>query len=482
MNRPVRILAVLAAAFAVSSIVAAPVRAQQAPQQASKPPASPQAPKPSTPATPPAAPSSAPAAGTSQGQSAAKPGTPAAGTTAQTKPAPKPPAKAAAAAPCTTALSLTDVVRLIAERTAQRRLIARIESCGIDFGLTSEREGVLKAAMAPEPVLAAVRKASDLFVAQRDAESQRQQEEEAVRMKEAEATAWGTAKASLDPADLEKFLKEYPESTHESDARARLADLRPASRQIVTDAHGVTWAEIPAGAYEMGCTAGDTDCYADERPAHHVILPKPFWMMTTELSVGQYRATGFVLPSQPDWSAADRYPVVNVAWDQAARTCRAMGGRLPTEAEWEYAARGGVSVYAWVWGKDKAPLIDGRQAGNVADATAAAKAGGSPLFSDYDDGFADAAPVGLFAANSYGLFDMAGNVWEWVSDWYDAAIYKKNAKPSPTGPATGKDRVVRGGSWGNPPRSLRVSTRAWGTATILNSVGFRCVRDTAPTP
>jgi formylglycine-generating enzyme required for sulfatase activity len=386
--------------------------------------------------------------------------------------------------PCDGPLSVAQVAHLLAQRSSQRRIVTSIDTCGVSFELTAEREEVLRAVFGTDAVMAAVRKASDKLVAERNAaqevERQRQRAADAARLEAAEEEEWRVVKDSLDVSVVEAYLATHQEGSHATDARRRLDDLRPKSASAVTDDRGLTWVLIPAGTFAMGCTAGDSECYEDEKPAHQVTLTRPYWMMTTEVTLGQYRAAGVVMPTQPDWNTDERQPVANVTWDQAASLCRAAGARLPTEAEWEFAARGGSGDTAYVWGSDQAPLVNGRRAANVADVTATRKYATEAMFKDYDDGFAESAPVGVFAANGYGLFDMAGNVWEWVSDWYDAGYYRPSASKDPKGPKSGQGHVTRGGSWGNAPRSLRVSVRAMGMPTFRSSTGFRCAKDFKP--
>ncbi len=220
------------------------------------------------------------------------------------------------------------------------------------------------------------------------------------------------------------------------------------------------WVRLPAGTFLMGCVPADMLCGTDERPRHAVTISNPFDLMATEVTVGQFRAAMPEIDPQPVWSTSADHPVVSVAWDEAVAFCRVLGARLPTEGEWEYAARGGRAGVIFPWGNEAPTEREG-------------VANGAALESDA------ARPVKSFAANGFGLFDMAGNVWEWVSDF--GGFYGAEPVTDPTGPATGRVRVVRGGAYGDDPGNLRVSNRTPNDPERLNvNVGFRCARDVAP--
>jgi sulfatase modifying factor 1 len=220
----------------------------------------------------------------------------------------------------------------------------------------------------------------------------------------------------------------------------------------------------------MGCVPRDGACEADERPRHGVTIWRAFQLMTTEVTVGQFRASSVARPGQPNWNKGDRQPVVNVTWDDARAFCTWAKGRLPTEAEWEYAARGGRSGTIYPWGNEASHEF----ANYGTDLCCGGLAQGR-------DAWEHTSPVGSFAANGYGLYDMAGNVWEWVADRYDATYYAGSPARDPPGPPSGSYRVVRGGSWFCYPTLLRVSTRYWIVPGLrLINLGFRCARDVVP--
>ncbi len=308
---------------------------------------------------------------------------------------------------------------------------------------------------------------------------------------------------------------------------------------------GMLW--IPGGEFTMG--TNEADAYAQEQPAHKVKV-HGFYMDKTEVTNAQYRkfveATGYktIAEQKPDWSqminevppgtpkptdaelvpaslvfvppaqpvstadfrqwwhwvpgtnwqhpagpqsdltGKDDYPVVHIAWEDAVAYAQWAGKRLPTEAEWEFAARGGLDQKRYAWGDEFAPHQ--QQMANTYQ-------GVFPNKDEAMDGFTGVAPVGAYACNGYGLFDMIGNVWEWCSDWYDADYYRQLVKEDvvvdPKGPDKSfdpeepyaKKRVTRGGSFlcsVNYCVNYRPSARR-GTShdTGSSNVGFRCVED-----
>lgn len=231
----------------------------------------------------------------------------------------------------------------------------------------------------------------------------------------------------------------------------------------------MAWVRIPTGTVQIGCVPGDGACLDNERPRHQVTITRPFELMATEVTVAQYltfaQATRRPLPRQPDFVQTGTHPIVHVDWEDAAAFCRWAGGRLPTEAEWEYAARAGHA--GRIHGSGDELSSDWANYGDNICCEGAV---------DGADRWLKTAPVGSFPPNDFGLYDMSGNVWEWVADWH--APYAAGPAVDPQGPATGIGRVARGGSWLNDPSVLRLSVRlSFHPAARTSNVGARCARN-----
>ena len=233
--------------------------------------------------------------------------------------------------------------------------------------------------------------------------------------------------------------------------------------KLVSPNDGMTMVYVPAGEFIMGSNNGDPD----ERPIHEVYLDA-FWMDEHEVTLGQFQE--FI--TSTDYSAApcgegEDHPVACVDWYSAQAYCQWARKRLPTEAEWEKAARG-TNGRIFPWGDS----FDGTRL-NFCDSNCSE----SWSSYSYNDGFKGTAPVGSYTSNEYGLFDMAGNVFEWVADWYGEGYYNESPDKNPQGPTSGTTRVDKGGSFARPSYNSHGSYRQWGypDATSYTDTGFRCV-------
>jgi serine/threonine-protein kinase len=248
----------------------------------------------------------------------------------------------------------------------------------------------------------------------------------------------------------------------------------PSPEPFITDT-GARMVFMPGGQFRMGTDEGE----ADERPSHLVRLD-PFFIDETEVTNGQYAqcvAAGVCTPpgnnSTPYYSDASNndYPVIQVSWYDADTFCDWRGGRLPSEAEWEMAAGFDPNqsiVLRYPWGD----AFDGLKV-NFCDAGCVRDVRDSSV----DDGHRDNAPVGSYpdGRSAIGAYDMAGNVMEWVSDWYEPRYYTNSTDINPLGPASGDFKAIRGGSWLSAVDELSVVTRSsFDPSVKRDNLGFRC--------
>lgn len=306
--------------------------------------------------------------------------------------------------------------------------------------------------------------------------------------------------------------------------------------QVIENILGMKFVLIPAGEFMMGndesaeVLARDFPLYErtrfveliDEAPVHQVHITRPFYLGQHEVTVAQFRrfveASGYRPEAEadgtggygynraydPDKSArgdafegrdpvyswrnpgfaqGDDHPVVNVTWNDALAMSRWLGEkegvkyRLPTEAEWEYAARAGTKT-RYYSGNDVKTLL---KVANLFDADAKKNWQKWEVYTlEGHDGFEFTAPVGSFAPNAFGLYDIHGNVWEWCADWYDENYYSRSPLNDPAGPESGNVRVRRGGSWHTWSLYVRSSYRNWNSpSTRYTLVGIRLLREAA---
>jgi len=253
---------------------------------------------------------------------------------------------------------------------------------------------------------------------------------------------------------------------------------------------GLKYVWIPPGTFTMGCSPGDNECYDFEKPPHPVSISHGFWLGQTVVTVEAYKrfagATQRQMPPEPDiggrplnpgWGDG-AMPMVEVTWDDAQAYCSWAGGRLPSEAEWEYAARadnpaaryGPLDQVAWYADNSGSERLDSQTIWRKEDQAKFLKS-----LNENGNGLHE---VGQKRTNDLGLFDMLGNVWEWVYDWWDQSDYQNSPPQDPIGPTSGSEHILRGGSWVGVPRDIRVSLRnRRNPGTRDFDIGFRCGGD-----
>jgi formylglycine-generating enzyme required for sulfatase activity len=220
---------------------------------------------------------------------------------------------------------------------------------------------------------------------------------------------------------------------------------------------GLNYVWIPPGTFVMGCSPGDRECKEDEKPSHRVTISAGFWLGQTEVTVKAYRKYAGEMGRKEVFGAASlpAGSTYGLSWYDASDYCGWAGERLPTEAEWEYAARGGSTQNRY------GELDEIAWYTKNSDRTA------------HD--------VALKKPNAFGLFDMLGNEWEWVNDWYDPDYYRHSPDIDPTGTSTGQQRVLRGGSSNYDAPVLRVSDRGVYQPVPRDlATSFRCVWKVPP--
>jgi formylglycine-generating enzyme required for sulfatase activity len=282
-------------------------------------------------------------------------------------------------------------------------------------------------------------------------------------------------KGSVDHLGAEDFAPK-PKPAKVAPNKPRQRPSKPASSAVSQEtietskghSPGEVWREpvtgmemvwVPAGCYQMGCGSWTSDCSNDERPVHEVCLDG-FWLGKYEVTRGEWQK---VMGSNPSFhKSGENHPAAYVSWNDVQAFIRRLrdadGGkyefRLPSEAEWEYACRSG--------GKNEK------------------FAGGGSVESVgwYDKNSGPSThKVGMKSANGLGIYDMTGNVWEWVHDVYEGSAYGKHERRNPLVTSGGSGRVGRGGSWGNDAANARCTVR-FHTSPASRSVylGFRLAR------
>ena len=270
-------------------------------------------------------------------------------------------------------------------------------------------------------------------------------------------------------------------------------DLPAANPLAVTNSIGMKFIWIPPGDFMMGATKQEEGRRIDE-PQHRVAITKPFYLQTTEVTQGQWQA---MMGSNPSFfkECGDNYPVEQVSWHDAQEFIRRLNQkertgayRLPTEAEWEYAARAGstATLYEgplYIVGGNETAILENIAWYNV-NSCGENKSGSNQdtwRTSNYVCRSCSTQAVGQKPANPWGLYDMLGNVWEWVQDWQGA--YPTGYVTDPIGPPTGMIRVFRGGAWLSGAGSCLPAFRGGDNPAIRDvAIGFRLVKSTGPLP
>lgn len=256
-----------------------------------------------------------------------------------------------------------------------------------------------------------------------------------------------------------------PTATHTPEVAEATATVSP----LLIDDYGVPMALVDAGPFTMGSHQGKYD----QTPVHVVYLDT-YYIDQFEVTNARYQeCVNAGVCAQPlDFSSAthrsyygnlefDNYPVIHVSWFMAQTYCEWRGGRLPTEAEWEKAARGSADEREFPWGDEEPDCTFGNFAG-------------------FSGCKADVTEIGSYekGISPYMLYDLAGNVWEWVQDWYGEYYYRESPERNPTGPETGGHRVMRGGAFRYTVNAGRTSTRGFNSPKQgYDYTGLRCVKE-----
>ena len=344
------------------------------------------------------------------------------------------------------ALTNEDIVRLSQAGLGAEVIITKIKASATKFDTSVEQLLALKDAGVEDDVIAAM----------------------------VNAGAATPAATDRDTDSDESFIITYP--AQETAPTGGATQTTPAAPAVSAPAPGSSFRDtlssggegpemvvIPVGRFRMGDLSGAGD--DDEKPVHEVVIASPFALSKYEITFEDYDK--FTYPNKVDdvgWGRGRR-PVINVSWDDAneyAAWLSAQTGkryRLPTEAEWEYAARAG-STTEYSWGND----IGHNRANCYKDRCG--------------DQWEYTASAGSFSANAFGLYDMHGNVWEWVQDCWNESYAGAPGDGSAWSSGDCSQRVIRGGSWFNEPWDLRSSGRYWGTRTYRDHIiGFRLAQD-----
>ena len=312
---------------------------------------------------------------------------------------------------------------------------------GVDWGLGLIKQQARQAAARQALAEEARKRAAE---ADRQAELERQQQA-AARQALAAAQA-AEAERQRQAAELERQRKEADRRVAEERKRAAVRQRRAGMGKMFSLPGGASmeFVWVPAGRFRMGSPSGESGRASDEGPLHEVEISRGFWLGKYEVTQGEWAS---VMGRNPSFYKGDsRRPVERVSWDDVQRfigKLNAASGwalyRLPSEAEWEYACRAGRGT-RWSFGDAEGRL-------------------GAYAWYGGNNSPSGTKVVGRKKPNGWGLYDMHGNVYEWVQDWYDGGYYNSSPRVAPPGPSSGSSRVARGGSFSNSARILRSAYR-----------------------
>ena len=304
-----------------------------------------------------------------------------------------------------------------------------------------------------------------------EAERKRREAEEQARREAEERARLAAEEAARRKAEEEARRKAEAERKAAEEAARRMAPGRVFREPLRSGGEGPQMVVLPAGSFRMGCLSNDDDCEDDEKPVHEVRISRPFAVSVYEVTFEEYDrftdSTGRGRADDWGWGRGRR-PVINVSWEDAQAYVSWLSSqtgaeyRLLSESEWEYAARAGSSA-KYSWGD-----AIGRNRANC-------------WRDECGDEWEYTAPVGSFEPNGFGLYDMHGNVWEWVEDCWNGSYQGAPTDGSAWTQGDCERRVLRGGSWSSLPRFLRSASRYWFTTGFRHIyIGFRVVRTLTP--
>jgi len=283
-------------------------------------------------------------------------------------------------------------------------------------------------------------------------------------------TLWGGA---CSPVPWATVLEQLPDPAvvYDADLRTRIMATGLPWR-VRDNGTNIELVLIPPGTFNMGCSASNAySCPSNESPVHSVTLTSGFYMGRYEVTQAQWQARMGSNPSyfisasaQVSASEVPNRPVEQVSWETIQSFLSAAGMRLPTEAEWEYAYRAGTSTAFHGFIGYPHGTNDDTSVENIAWLTS--------------NSSSQTRPVGGKAANGYGVHDLSGNVYEWVSDWFGSSYYAASPSTNPEGPSSGYTRGLRGGNFASPSGDLRSSIRGHTSSfTTSPGLGFRVARN-----